>query len=670
LFFDIHFEVTLDIGRASVPPPGLRKKSLIATQNAKYQIIILLKNIFYLPGPVTTMELKRIRVENYKSLKSADIPLDESISVLTGANNAGKSNVMSSISFLASVIKGEISERYDEEFARCIFTKDVEKKMRYELYFTLKKEEMDRFISDLDIKDVKKNEIRRSIGYDMRYRLLLDKRGIAEESVILYLRDIELVYAKGSRKEGIYVFEIMSARTLVPKFPNKADFQMKNVGGGRPPTSILYKAANIPFKLAECHVLDMIYEYLCGIYYMPPIRKYPEHMPVKGCLEPDGTGNNLPEVLHCLLASDKERFGQVLENTRKVFGEIEDISVPMIDGTGNTHVAVKESDTKENAYGWSDLSSGLKEMIFQATFLALRGNSRLMMIAEPEAHLHCDGLRRYMDIIKERIMCGGTKVMIATHSPAVIDQFDMKNIYCIVKNKGASRLMSMKRYTNMEELMEEDGITKGEFFALRPRKFLCIFESRSDGNIFRQFLKRKGIDPVKERIGIIIPSRKRSLGMGTDMTLSENWGLEQAMKFARLIKQTQAPIPFRMILGSDTLGEVKKTRIDQEGFQPGEFIFTEKKAMKDYLLDTRALAKAAHRDIFEMEGAIGGSKGGTEERLMKILGDAYIEASEEMNALIVRFLKNTPKDIAEIIEGVVGKECKAPPKEPNPFVIV
>ena len=229
--------------------------------------------------------------------------------------------------------------------------------------------------------------------------------------------------------------------------------------------------------------------------------------------------------------------------------------------------------------------------------------------------------------------------------------------------------MSMKRYATMEEQMREAGMTKGEFFALRPNKYLLIFESKSDGNIFRQFLLRKGVRPLKERIGIIVPTRKKGLNLGSGNGLSENWGMEQAMKFAGLIKQTGAPIPFKMVLGSDTLGEIKIKRIEQEGFQADEYVLLGKKAMKDYLLDTRALAKAAHKDIFEIERKIGEARGGTEERLAHILGDAYIEASEEMNAIIVRFLKNTPEDIGEIINGVVSKGNNPPALEPNPFVI-
>ena len=516
---------------------------------------------------------------------------------------------------------------------------------------------------------MKKNEIKRSIGYDVRYRLQLDKRGIVEESIILYMKDVELKYASGTRKEGIYVFEIMSAKTLVPKFPNKPDFQMRTIGGGFPPSSILYKAANISFQLGGCSVLDMIYEHLCGIHYIPSVREYNKSTPIRGCLEPDGTGKNLPDVLHSLLSSDKYRFGTMVKNVRKVFEEVADIDVPVIGGTGETHVAVKESAAQENAYAWSELSSGLKEMIFQATMLCLRSNSKLIMIATPETHLHCDALRKYVDILKERVNGGGMKVMIATHSPVVIDQVEMKNIYYLVKKKGGTRLMSMKRYATMEELLYEAGMTKGEFFALRPMKFLLIFESKSDGSIFRQFLKRKGIRTSVERIGIIVPARKRSLNPGSDLALSENWGMETAMKFARLIKQTGAPVPFRMIFGSDTLGEIKIKRIQQEGFQPDEYVFLKKKAMKDYLIDTRALAKALNKDLFEMERKIGESKGGTEEKLAHILGDAYIEASDEMNALIVGFLKNTPEDIGEIIKGTVPKGSAPTVQEPNPFVI-
>jgi AAA15 family ATPase/GTPase len=45
------------------------------------------------------MRIKRIYIENYKSLKEVKVELNEGVNVFIGKNNTGKSNIIDALTF-------------------------------------------------------------------------------------------------------------------------------------------------------------------------------------------------------------------------------------------------------------------------------------------------------------------------------------------------------------------------------------------------------------------------------------------------------------------------------------------------------------------------------------------------------------------------------------------
>ena len=599
------------------------------------------------------MELTHMKIENFRSLKKANFSLKENVYVLTGKNNSGKGNLIKSILYLSECLRRDDFDSYIDDFTRAILGGKRELTLKYELFFLLSEDEISQFISGLPIKDVKKNEVKRNLAREIQYRTEMNHLGFAEESVIVRLDDKEITYAKGSGDEGIYIYEVMRSESLVPKFPRVADFRMRRLGGGTPPTSILFKAGSNSRASAEELPMRMIHDHLMNIRCISAVRNCPDSGTVCGGVELKSNGENLPEVFHGLVSSDRGLAGDVIESVGKIFAEVADINATIIKGSQETYIAVSESSSKGIHHPWNSLSPGLRNIIFQIVYLSLHRKCTLLLLAEPEANLHTVTVRKFVEVLKQWMEDTGTKSIITTHSPAVIDAFEMKNIMYAAKEKGETRLISMKRFQTMEELMEEAGMTKGEFFCSQPPRHVLIFERRTDARIFRKFLAKRIVNPVKESICLVVPSRKRGGGLGLEKSLTGDWGGEQAIKFARLMKLTQMPTPFRIIMGSDTLGGDRKKRMDAEGFTESEYSFLSKRSMGDHLLDATALGKAAGKEKREMERSLSLTPGTWEEKLIKILGDGYVEASDDMMGLIVNYLSATPEDIAAIIKALV-----------------
>ena len=600
------------------------------------------------------MELKRIIVENFKSLKRMSMSLDEDIMILVGHNNSGKGNVLEGISYLRDFIRSGVWKFSDSDYGNIVFGKDRSLEISFELFFSLTEEERINFVSGLPLTDVKKNELKRAVSEDIGYRVSLDMEGIVRESLKIHLKDREVEYAMGSSEEGIYTFRILVADSLVPKFPNKPNFRMKTVGGGFPATSIIHKAVNHPRHPGELFPMYLIYEFFEGVRHIPAMRHFPDSLPVMGVHDICKNGANFPQVLNSLAASDRKLLDEITEKARKIFPEIEDICTPITEGGSDTCVAVSESPFREIIHPWKDLSSGMREIIFQLAFLCFHKDTELMMLDRPEVRLHGETLKRYLDVIKEMFSGRNKKLIIATHSPVIIDSFDIKSIFHVVKGKKETVVFSSRRNSTMEEMMEEAGFSKGSIFGQNSPRCLLVFERRGDGKIFRRFMLKRGRDPVRQRIGIIIPTRKKftDMGMGMGAALSENMGMEQAIKFVRLMKRTEPGIPVKMILGSDTIGEIKQKRMEEEGFTPDDYVYIGKRVMEDYLLDGSALAKIAGKDRFAMEEIIARKGRSSQEKLENIIGDPFIEVREEIIDLIIGYMSKIPEDISDIIESL------------------
>src|SRR5437879_3520523 len=79
----------------------------------------------------------RLRMENYKSVEQADIPLDSRVTVLVGRNNSGKSNLIDCLGFLHVLTSGSSEQAIAERggFERIVYGGDSKRTIRLNVEF-------------------------------------------------------------------------------------------------------------------------------------------------------------------------------------------------------------------------------------------------------------------------------------------------------------------------------------------------------------------------------------------------------------------------------------------------------------------------------------------------------------------------------------------------------
>ncbi|QNU18952.1 AAA family ATPase [Geobacillus zalihae] len=141
----------------------------------------------------------------------------------------------------------------------------------------------------------------------------------------------------------------------------------------------------------------------------------------------DNIKNRLIESLGEQLAQDisvsfsETRFERIIENLKLLF-------YPLLDN----EVSVEEfRELSENSLGYNNL-------IYLATVLAELEqteenelSTRILLIEEPEAHLHPQLQTKLLEYIEKQARISGVQVIVTTHSPIIASSVDLNNILVV-----------------------------------------------------------------------------------------------------------------------------------------------------------------------------------------------------------------------------------------------
>ena len=591
------------------------------------------------------MKLLDVHIENFKSLKKLDVKLSDKVSLLVGKNNSGKSNFIEALLFLPKIIK---KGSRDEDFKRIMYGKDTSNELIYELTFQLSEDEKSEFISYLNASDAKKREIDRSLGSKVKYmgRFGIEKK-ILEEAIYIYFKDREVKLSKGIWEENTYNYFILDFINFFGsydriesdltrrKLPKNSTLEKSPLMDSTAKSILQYPLQSRQIRPEE-YLLKFIMDFLDKIHQIGPNRTSNEVKTIKGDFKLRRDGENLPEVLHSLASSNRKCFDRIAAHTKEIIENISEIKTPIIEGEQRIYIALTEKPFGNIEYTWNNMSSGIKEILFLTTLLDSSEKGSLLMIEEPEIHLHGDAIRRFINILSDVIKTDDKQVIMTTHSSTFIDLLSQENLFCVVKERGNTEIIPLSHEVNFEEMLLKAGLSKSDLFISRSPSLIIIVEGRDDVKIFNQFLVKEGTDPKIEKINIVTPSEKGG-------------GSSEVIKFGKMLKRTRIEIPFLIILDSDRRKEKKEQEMKNEGFRNDEYFILEKEEIEEYLIDSNAISKIARKPSAEIREIISGTKGTGKEKLGRILKRLGIQPNSEIKALIVRHLESTPKEISDII---------------------
>ncbi len=380
--------------------------------------------------------LHNFRVSNYKSLKNVELTDIPALAVIVGPNASGKSNLLDSIDFLATVFRtgldDALSIRGGYENIASRRTRRARAPIKFEISVESPKPAANRRRTRWDIE-----------GNRWSYTLEFKARGSSIDA------DVQIVSEHLAVSEGKYgPYETVFTRDKAGALVEVADEVSWLLLQGE-----ASDAALIRFPQSEAVITRLPHPQVRSFRsQIAPFRTY-QISPLMARRPSAPTadsgvgrfGQNIASALR-RLSRDPERMERLMNHVR--------VAVPSMVSVEADYLATKELGLffKEEGFNrrWfaDDVSDGTIQTV--ALFLALLGNETGVLVEEPETSLHPWILRHFMELAKdvsspERPR---TQVFMTTHSPIAVNALELENLFITERIDGETQVLPAADYVD------------------------------------------------------------------------------------------------------------------------------------------------------------------------------------------------------------------------------
>ncbi|ORC35742.1 hypothetical protein B4O97_08885 [Marispirochaeta aestuarii] len=412
-----------------------------------------------------SMKLTKIVIENYKSIKYLEIDCqkygDSHTTMLIGVNESGKSNILQAISMFRT-------PSYECDYDIIHNQKDEENNY-VDLWFNLQFDSKNEYLKeiremfkngdilDFEIKDLVKNVYLGSD--DKNFNEVYHYSIVNITSKIKISEEVATKNVNGQpQKYKIYKIEMIKENDANEE--ELSEEVLKEIINNSLVKIVKSKEPKVSFwKPSE--------EYLISNVKLEDFKNNPTvNIPLRNIFAISGyktkqkiadeinriTNDQLRRKMMTKLSKATTRYIQKIWRHNIEFDiEINDSKLCV--------VSVKDSgsDNQYNFHKMTNRSEGFKQFISLILSLSietreLNKENDLILIDEPEAHLHPSGIR---DLREELLEIGKTNYLfIATHSPFLVD-FKRKERNIIVK-KGRTALTELQYIKNEQDLRDDE----------------------------------------------------------------------------------------------------------------------------------------------------------------------------------------------------------------------
>ena len=160
-------------------------------------------------------------------------------------------------------------------------------------------------------------------------------------------------------------------------------------------------------------------------------------------------GDNLTSVLHFLSNRPEywEIYEEIIEVLQIAFPSFEKLYFPSEAGEGKIDLVWKDRSFGKKGFSSAVLSDGILRFLCLVTVLLAPNQPSLICLDEPELGLHPALMKIIADLLKDA--SERTQIIIATHSPELINYFEPENVVIVESENGMS---SLRRLDNRPEL--------------------------------------------------------------------------------------------------------------------------------------------------------------------------------------------------------------------------
>lgn len=376
------------------------------------------------------MSIDRIIVKNYKSLKELKLDLNPFM-VFIGPNNAGKSNIFDCFQFLLDFTKNreDTAAKKRGGFEQIVFNGDSTKTISIELQGSV---------------NVKKKR---------HYRYFIELEGDRWGGCYNKREFFSLISACAKDRKGdekkLLEFPV-EQRTAIAR--DDTGKKTGSIGAGRN-ISYLSQFSDQEHYPILGHFLNQVQNW-AFFNLLPPLMR--ESLPVRKELRLQPLGENLPVVLHVLQTEYPKRFKEIEDILKTALPELEELTTGLTaHEAGQTYIRIKEKGLTTSIPAWG-MSDGALRLLGCLATLYLPIPPSLVCFEEPENYVHPRLLKLIVDLLKNA--SERTQVLVATHSPYLVDFLEPKDLFIVEKKNGETKIKKAEDKKGIKEALKTLGL--------------------------------------------------------------------------------------------------------------------------------------------------------------------------------------------------------------------
>lgn len=377
------------------------------------------------------MELKSIKIQNYKALQ--DIHLEDlpNFMVLVGANGTGKSTLFDVFGFLRDALNGNVRQALD---GRGRFPEVV-----------TRGHEQESILLEIQVK-MEIAGFSRLVTYHLEIGQAEGRPLIKRE----FLR-----YKRGRYGAPFYFLDFRNGEGFA--IANEEDFKKTDLELTRETQQLespdilaikglgqfqRFKAANALRQLLEnWHVSDFHINAARG---RKDAAGAEEHLSV--------SGDNLPRVAQYLYENHRPVFDQILEKMKQRVPGIVGVQPEL---TQDGYLILRYQDgTFKTPFLDRYISDGTIKMFAYLVLLHDPSPHPLLCMEEPENQLYPTLMAELAEEFRTYAQRGG-QVMVSTHSPDLLNAVELQEVYWLAKENGLSKIIRAQDNAQVKEYMED-----------------------------------------------------------------------------------------------------------------------------------------------------------------------------------------------------------------------
>lgn len=441
------------------------------------------------------MEIKSVKIANYRSIKEVIIPFkridDKACNILLGKNESGKSNILKALSLVDPNYKADYTIDCNKD------SKKENESIFIIIEFTFNGQFWKKHISDKLNIDAVLIEITKIERY-----VEIDNNNTRHDYFRVFLKE-HLNFSKyvyDEKNKILKIEDLYSGEEIVTE---------ENIQALLPQYKILKKEKleaiieEVFFDSFEQNIPKIIYwesssEYLINepINLTQFKENYSISVPLKNIFHiADINDENIKHRIEHIIKDDEERgdLSQTLsEEITKYVNEVwpeHKINIKVsIESNLQCIVNVEDKDHNRPKYKMDQRSDGFKQFISILLNLSAENKAsilknRLILLDEPEVHLHPSGIKYLKDELLK--ISKNNSLVISTHSTYMIDKLNLHRHFSVRKDKSLTILNQIEDNNPYEEevIYESLGTSLYEFIS----PIMLIFEGKTDKDLFDIF---------------------------------------------------------------------------------------------------------------------------------------------------------------------------------------